>query len=79
MLAKRVSRAAGRNTHSFCRTPPRPKGEAMKICLALFILLASVALAQDQPRVYLTSVSNARPWNAHRDPTICVAGRTEGQ
>ncbi len=42
----------------------------MKICVALFTLLAIAALAQDQPKVYLTAASKGSNWNAHRDQSI---------
>ncbi|MGB9488926.1 MAG: hypothetical protein WCA92_00550 [Terriglobales bacterium] len=41
----------------------------MKSPLAFLILLAAVASAQDQPRVYLACASTACSWNSHRDPT----------
>lgn len=42
----------------------------MKICIALYLLLAMAALAQDQPKVYLTAASKGSNWNAHRDQSI---------
>ncbi len=42
----------------------------METCIASFLLLAMAALAQDQPKVYVTAASKGSNWNAHRDQSI---------
>jgi hypothetical protein len=42
----------------------------MKGCMALLFLVATLATAQDQPRVYVTASSKGSNWNARRDQSI---------